>query len=110
MTVRRLGLNDDQQKRLEDIYQQNRLRLIDLRASLEKEEATLEPLLASEHPPETTVVAQIDRIANARAELEKANARMLFAFRLVLTPEQWRQLQARPGGGPGPGDKGPGRR
>jgi Spy/CpxP family protein refolding chaperone len=99
MTVLRLGLTDDQQKRLEEIYQQSRLHLIDLRASLEKEEASLEPLLASEHPPETTVLSQIDRIANARAELEKANARMLFSFRLLLTPDQWKELQSR--GGPG---------
>ena len=102
MTIRRLGLSEDQQKRLDQIYQQNRLRLIDLRAALEKEEATMEPLLASDHPAEASVFAQIDRIANARADLEKANARMLFAFRLVLFPEQWRELQLR--------DPGPGRR
>jgi Spy/CpxP family protein refolding chaperone len=100
MTIRRLGLSEDQQKRLDQIYQQNRLRLIDLRAALEKEEATMEPLLASDHPAEASVFAQIDRIANARADLEKANARMLFAFRLVLFPEQWRELQLRD---PGPG-------
>jgi Spy/CpxP family protein refolding chaperone len=101
-TVRRLGLTEDQQKRLDQVYQQSRLKLIDLRAALEKEEALMEPMLAPDRPQEAAVFAQIDRIAEARAELEKANARMLFAFRMVLTPEQWRQLQAR--------DQGPGGR
>jgi hypothetical protein len=42
-------------------------------------------------------------VAQARAELEKANARMLLGIRRVLTPDQWKKLQAetpRPGRGP----------
>ena len=42
----------------------------------------------------TKVLAQIDRIAQARAELEKANARMLLGLRGVLTLDQWKKLQA----------------
>ena len=38
-------------------------------------------------------MSQIDKIAQARAELEKANARFLFALRAKLTPEQWKQVQ-----------------
>jgi len=95
MVIRRLNLSEDQQKRLDQTWQQSRLRLIDLRAALEKEEALIEPLLAQDHPPESQVVAQIDRIANARADLEKANARMLFSFRMILSPEQWKELQPR---------------
>ncbi len=98
MVIRRLNLTEDQQKRLDQTWQQSRLRLIDLRAALEKEEALMEPLLAQDHPPENQVLAQIDRIANARADLEKANARMLFSFRLILSPEQWRELQSRDAG------------
>jgi periplasmic protein CpxP/Spy len=98
VTVQRLQLSEDQQKRIDQIFQQSRLKLIDLRAGLEKEEAVLDPLLAADHPQEAQVLSQIDRVATARAELEKANARMLFSFRLVLTPEQWRQLKAPPGG------------
>jgi Spy/CpxP family protein refolding chaperone len=93
-TVQRLQLSEDQQKRIDQIFQQSRLKLIDLRAGLEKEEAVLDPLLAADRPQESLVLSQIDRVAMARAELEKANARMLFSFRLVLTPEQWKQLKA----------------
>jgi Spy/CpxP family protein refolding chaperone len=92
--VQKLGLTADQQKRIDTLFQQNRLKLIDLSAGVQKEEATLEPLLEADRPDESQVLAQIDRIAQARAELEKANARMLLGFRGVLTLDQWKRLQA----------------
>jgi Spy/CpxP family protein refolding chaperone len=92
--AQKLSLNSDQQKRMDDIFQQNRLKLIDLNATLQKEEITLEPLVASDSPDEPKILAQIDRVAQARAELEKANARFLLGIRRVLTQEQWKKLQA----------------
>lgn len=92
--VQRIGLTSDQQKRIDTLFQQNRLKLIDLSAALQKQEAILEPLLEADRPDESQVVAQIDRIAQARAELEKANARMLLGFRSVLTLDQWKKLEA----------------
>ena len=53
----------------------------------------MEPLVAAESPDEAKIVAQIDKVAQARAELEKANARMLLGIRRLLTPEQWNQLK-----------------
>jgi Spy/CpxP family protein refolding chaperone len=53
----------------------------------------LEPLVENASPgDEAKILAQIDRVADARADLEKANARMLLAIREVLTPEQWSKL------------------
>lgn len=109
--VQKLSLNSDQQKRMDDIFQQNRIRLIDLTAALQKEEVVLEPLVAAENPQEQSILAQIDKVAQARAELEKANARFLLGIRRVLTQDQWTKLQAeresherrgpgRPGGPP----------
>ena len=43
--VQKLQLSDDQLQRLEKIFQDSRLHLIDLHAALEKEEAQLEPLV-----------------------------------------------------------------
>jgi Spy/CpxP family protein refolding chaperone len=101
--VEKLGVNSDQQKKMDDIFQQHRLRLIDLHASVQREEVTLEPLMAADQPDEAKIVAQIDKVAQARAELEKANARMLLGIRRILTPEQWKKLQAeRPRSGRGP--------
>lgn len=94
MLVQKLGLTADQQKRIDTLFQQSRLKLIDLSAGVQKEEALLEPLLEADRPDESQVLAQIDRVAQARAELEKANARMLLGFRGVLTLEQWKKLQS----------------
>jgi len=76
----------------------------------------MEPLLAADQPDEGKILAQIDRVAQARAELEKANARMLLGLRRVLTSDQWKTLQADaakgdprghyPHFGPGPGPGG----
>ena len=98
--VQKLGLSTDQQKKMDDIFLQSRLKLIDQHASVEKEEAILEPLLSAEQPDETRILAQIDKVAQSRAELEKANARMLLGLRSVLTTAQWKTLQTL-----GPGDR-----
>jgi len=94
--VTRLNLTKDQQKKMDDIFQQFRLTLIDLNASLSKEELIMDPLIAAERLDEVKILAQIDRIAQARAELEKANSRMLLAIRQSLTMEQWAKIQSSP--------------
>jgi len=96
--AQQLGLTADQLKKMDDVFQQARLKLIDLNAVLQKEEVIMEPLVAAEQPDEVKIVAQIDKVAQARAELEKANARMLLGIRRVLTAEQWEKLRANPGG------------
>jgi periplasmic protein CpxP/Spy len=88
-----LKLTDDQRKAFDDILQQHRSTLIDLRANLEKAELTLEPMIGSDQPNEGAILEQIDKVAQARAELEKANARYLLAIRSKLTPDQWKQVQ-----------------
>src|SRR5262245_38271 len=96
--VEALNLTAEQQKKMDEIVQQYRLKLIDLKASLEKEELILEPLVETIRPgDEPRILAQIDQIAQARAELEKANARMLLGIRQVLTQDQWNKLPSNQG-------------
>ena len=92
--AQKIGLTGDQISKMETIFQDHRLQLIDLHAALEKAEVVLEPMINADHPDEQQTLAQIDKVAQARANLEKSNARMLFAIRNVLTPEQWKKLQA----------------
>ena len=115
--IQKLTITPDQQKRMDDIFQQSRLQLIDLKATVEKQEVMLEPMLAANPPDTNKILAQIDKTAQARAELEKGNAKMLLGIRTVLTPDQWTKLQAEqrehrnmmfkfktgPGGPEGPG-------
>jgi Spy/CpxP family protein refolding chaperone len=120
--IQKLTITPDQQKRMDDIFQQSRIQLIDLKAAVEKQEVLLEPMLAANPPDTNRILAQIDKTAQARAELEKANAKMLLGIRTVLTPDQWTKLQAeergnrrmmfrdrqRPDGPDGPGTPGGG--
>lgn len=89
----KLKLTDDQRKAMDEIFQQHREKLVDLHANVEKAEIAMEPLVKADQPNESAVLAQIDKVAQARAELEKANARFLFQLRAKLTPEQWKQVQ-----------------
>lgn len=101
--VEQLKLTDDQRKAMDAILLQHRETLIDLRASLQKAELEMEPAMRNDQPNEAKILAQIDKVAQARAELEKANARFLLALRSKLTPEQWKQVQEiRANGGPQP--------
>jgi Spy/CpxP family protein refolding chaperone len=92
--VERLKLTDEQRKAFDNILLEHREKLIDLRASLQKAELALEPLMGNDQPDEAKILAQIDKVAQARAELEKANAGFLLAIRAKLTPEQWKLIQA----------------
>ena len=93
-TVTALSLTADQQKKLDDTFLQSRISLIHLHASLEEEQLKLEPLLNANPPDQAKSLAQISKIADLRADLEKADAKMLLSLRGVLTADQWTKLQA----------------
>jgi len=120
--VTKLTLTADQTKKMDDIFQASRIRLVDLHAAVEKQDLMLQPMLSANPVDQVKTLAQIDKVAQARADLEKENAKMLLGIRGVLTPDQWTKLNTRadagaPGqppaaGGPGsgPGGGGPGGR
>ncbi len=118
--AKKLELSEAQVGRIEQTFLEHRLRLIDLRADLDKQELRLRPLLDADRPDEAQVAAQIDLITAARGRLEKETALMMLAIRRVLSVEQWKKLQALqrereggpgrpdgPGGPPGPGPQPP---
>lgn len=92
--IQKLTLTADQQKRMDDIFQQSRIQLVHIKASLEEEQILLEPMLNANPLDEAKALAQISHIADTRADLEKANAKMLLSLRGVLTPDQWTKLQS----------------
>ena len=94
--VTNLGLSSEQQQRMDEIFRAHRINLIDLNAAVEKEELILEPLVeALPAGDQARIAAQIDKVASARAELEKANAKMLVNILQVMTPEQVGKLPGR---------------
>ncbi len=89
----RIGLSGQQKEQLEKISQASRLKSIDLRADLEKQQVILGPMLQSYHPDEAGVLAQVDKVSQARAALEKERVQSMLATRSVLTEEQWNKLK-----------------
>jgi Spy/CpxP family protein refolding chaperone len=92
--VQKLGLSQTQVSQIEQIFYQHRLKLIDLHADVEKQEAMLQPLIEADQPDEAKVSAQLDQLLAARARLEKANTMMMLSIRRTLSVEQWKRLQA----------------
>ncbi|SRR6266702_4089344 len=117
----KIKLTDDQKQKLESTFTSYRLKLIDQRAAVEREEVKLEPLVQSDKLDEGAITKQIDALISARGQLERTTAMMGVDIRKVLSPEQWKQLRemhgmgmgfghgiglGAPGGPGGPGERG----
>ena len=92
--VKELQLTDAQVKQIEQTFLEYRLKLIDLRADVERQETKLQPLLEADQPNEHEVGSQVDAVVAARGKLEKTNTMMMLAIRRVLSVDQWKKLQA----------------
>ena len=92
--AQKIGLTTAQTQQMEKIFQDSRLQLIDKVAAVQKAEVQLEPMLQADRPDENAVLAQIDKIAQARADLEKTNARMMLGIRQVMSADQWSKLKS----------------
>jgi Spy/CpxP family protein refolding chaperone len=85
-------LTDDQKAKIERTFENHRLSIVSTTSALEKEEAQLERLLAAEPTDRNAVFTQIDRVIQARSEMERESALMTFEMREHLTRTQWLQL------------------
>ncbi|MGH9601425.1 MAG: Spy/CpxP family protein refolding chaperone [Terriglobales bacterium] len=92
--VTELKLTPAQITQIEETFFDHRLKLIDLRADLEREETKLQPLIEADRPDEAKVSAQIDLVLAARGRLEKAHTMMMLALRRSLSVEQWKKLES----------------
>ena len=88
----RIHLTPDQVRRLDDSYLQGRLKIIQLEANEEMEEAKLDRLESSPAMDSNEAQGATDRLADARAATEKADAHLAFALRAVLTADQLTML------------------
>jgi Spy/CpxP family protein refolding chaperone len=91
--IQQLQLTDTQRQQLEKAFVQHRLRLVDERGAVEKNEIKLQELMDMDQPPESQVMSQVDQLQAARGQLEKEFTSMTLDFRRIISPEQWRKLQ-----------------
>lgn len=91
--VKDLKLRPDQQARMDAIFDQNRSTLVARLQSVRQAEAQLDQMSNAPAPDEAALFAQIDRVAQARVELEKATTRMLLQIRKEMDPDQIKRLE-----------------
>ena len=98
--ARSIGLDSKQQHRMDDVFGANKGNLVKLYKNLQHEESQLEKTTRGKELDENTIFQQIDRVTQARGELEKANAHMLLQIRKEMTPQQAALLDEHRGDGP----------
>ena len=67
----KLQMGDDEVRSLEQIFARHQQTLIDLEAKVEKEKARLDALLAVDQADDKRVLAEVDALERARANLGK---------------------------------------
>ena len=92
-TAKSLRLSPEQQTRMDAIFEQNRGTLLARFEAVQQAEAQMEELSRSPAPDEAALFAQIDRVAQARAELEKANTHLLLQLRGEMDAGQIKKLE-----------------
>ena len=104
--ARDLNLSGEQNSKIRETVREYRSRLIQLRAALEASEGELGDLMNDDHVDSAKTTAAFEKVIGARSELARAVSQMSLKLRVILTAEQWRELQRRQprpnmGGGPG---------
>jgi len=92
--AQKIGLNDSQKQQLSEIFSGHRTSLIQMRGNVEIEQGKLGDLLDQDQPPQDKVLKQMGDLQSARNAMEMEFTKMTLAFRGVLTPDQWKQLQS----------------
>jgi Spy/CpxP family protein refolding chaperone len=92
LVMQRLGITDDQKAKIERTFENHRQAILSTTKQLENEEAQLARLLDAESVDRNAVFTQIDRVTQARSEMERAGALMTLEMREYLTRDQWERL------------------
>ena len=90
--IRELGLTPEQSARLEDVFQNQQPLLRQRMQTLDQAEKVWDRLV--EKADDAAVMAQVDVVEAARAELNKTRIQMLLRMRRALTADQWAKFTA----------------
>ncbi len=113
----KIGVPKDVQQKVQQFAFDANAQIIELEADLKRARLELDKLLAQDRPDQRAVMALIDKVSKAEAEVRKNRVGLMLEVREALGPELWRKLQAempkrggkaRPGRGGRGGPGGPG--
>ena len=95
--TRDLNLSEQQQQQIREILRENRSKMIDMRAALEKVEGEVEDLFEESNADQRRATEVVERMVSARDNMTRHFTLMSLQMRRVLTNEQWKDLQSRRG-------------
>ena len=88
-----LKLSDAQKSGLDSLFVSNRVRIIDLKAKMEKEQVKLEGFLEKQDLDKAAVMKQYDRVEKARAALARERFDYLLEVRKIIGYSRFEQLK-----------------
>lgn len=91
--AQKVGLTSDQQRRMDGVFAENRESLVSGLDTLRRAEARLNAVSAEDRPSESALSAEIQNVAQARADLEKANTHLVLQIRNEMTQEQVKKME-----------------
>jgi Spy/CpxP family protein refolding chaperone len=110
-----LNLSDGQKNDINAIVKDYRSKMMDMRSAIGKADRDVAAAFAENPVDPHKANDSIEKLATARGDLTRALSQMSLKVRLVLTAEQWQELQQRAFVGRGrgkrerrPGERGPG--
>ena len=98
MMLRGLDLTADQQKKVAIIHEKQARLMVQAQADVRIAEMDMQALMRAETPDQAKIDAQIDKLAQLRAGIQKSRTATLLEVRALLTPEQLKKCQAGPMG------------
>jgi Spy/CpxP family protein refolding chaperone len=102
----KLNLTEDQKSKLADIRDRQERAAIPIQGDLRIAGLDLRKLIRADRPNQQAIDAQIDRIADLRASLQKSRVASLLDARAVLTPARQKLMREHHGGMGGRGRRG----
>jgi Spy/CpxP family protein refolding chaperone len=93
-TVKKLNLSDAQVSQLDALVAGKHDRMMQLGQAVEAESTKLKGLLNTEALDDALINAQLEKVLQARSNMEREFTGILLGTRKILTLDQWRQLEA----------------
>jgi Spy/CpxP family protein refolding chaperone len=91
--AKQLNMSETQTQQMNQVNQDFRQRLFDVRAEVNKAEAAMDAVFNEDPVDPTKGSDAINRLAAARSELTRAVSQRDLKIRTILTMQQWQQLQ-----------------
>ena len=88
-----LNIDSNEKRRMDVVFNANKTTLVTLYKNVQREEKQLSKVTRGKNPDEMAIFQQIDRVTQARGELEKAEAHYLLEIRKEMTAEQLSKLE-----------------